>query len=122
MTDAQLASHVEALERCLLDPAERTSADTINRLLAEDFREIGASGREYDKPKVLRLLSVESPMARQLSHFSLIQRSDSMAFVTYRIVSESGDAPPTVTARCSLWIRRDDRWQMRYHQGAFAAP
>ncbi len=121
MTDAQLASHLEALERRLLDPAERQSSEWISDLLAEDFREIGASGREYDKPNVLRQLSIELPIAHQLSQFSLVQRSNSMAFVTYRIVNKSEDIPPVTSARCSLWILRDDRWQMKYHHGTIAA-
>ena len=94
----------------------------LDALLAEDFFEVGASGAPYDKGKVKRLLSVEAPVARDLADFALIWRDLATAVVTYRVASRANDVPEVETARCSLWVFRGHRWQMRYHQGTHWMP
>jgi hypothetical protein len=40
---------VVALKPRLLDPRTRAAAEEVDRLLHEDFSEIGASGRRWDR-------------------------------------------------------------------------
>jgi len=120
MTNEQLAAHLEAQEKRLLSVDTRSIVETIDILLADDFLEIGASGAVYDKAKIRRLLPLETPTQRTLSHFSLLCRENDTAVVIYRVVREAEDLPPAETARSSVWVFRDKRWQMRYHQGTWS--
>jgi len=122
MDDAELARHLEALERRLLDVSARGSVQVLDALLAEDFYEVGASGTAYDKGKVVRLLSVEVPARHSLSDFALVCRDLATAVVTYRLTSRADDVPEVESARCSVWVFRDRSWQMRYHQGTHWMP
>ena len=122
MDDGELAKHLEALERRLLDVSSRSSVQVLDSLLAEDFFEVGASGTVYDKGKVVRLLSVEAPAQHSLSDFALMCRDLATAVVTYRVTSRADDVPEVQTARCSVWVFRSHSWQMRYHQGTHWTP
>jgi len=49
----QVIAEVLSLERRLLDPVTRASSRNVERLLHADFREVGATGRSWDRDSVL---------------------------------------------------------------------
>lgn len=53
---------VVALERELLDPACRVDSDRVATLLANDFVEIGKSGRVWNRDDLLAALAGEASM------------------------------------------------------------
>ncbi|HTV09610.1 MAG TPA: DUF4440 domain-containing protein [Candidatus Aquilonibacter sp.] len=119
MTDAALAAHLQQLEEELLRPDVRRNRARLTELLADDFREFGASGRIFDKASILTELSTESPAQLSLSDFACHKLAADIALVTYR--SRRIDTAGTRDAlRSSLWIHRDGRWQILFHQGARA--
>lgn len=106
------AEELRALEQKLLDPAMRAAADFVGCTLAEDFREIGRSGRIYDKPAVMSELRRAPGFdgARTLTDFDAREVQAGLVLVTYRIVE-------TGTIRSSLWRKVAMRWEMVFHQG-----
>jgi hypothetical protein len=102
------------LECKLLSPDGRNAA-SADRLLTDDFVEIGSSGRVWTRRDILAMLSEESPLRREASDFRVVAIADGAALVTYRVVRH--DTPAIVTRRSSIWVRRDERWQMLFHQG-----
>ncbi len=101
-----------ALEQRLLDPAVRRSPDLAAELLADDFVEIGSSGRTFDKTAILDLFTLEeqNPSVLTIIDFSVRCLSSSIVLATYQI-------PETRSKRSSLWKLCGSQWQIVFHQG-----
>lgn len=112
--DSSLAQVIIDLEQELLDPSRRSSVEELKRLLHPWFREVGASGRNYDRESIIAQLAMEpirqsgplkvaNPVALQLAGHLVLLRWHLHAEVS--------------SERSSLWILEQDRWQMIFHQG-----
>lgn len=116
MNDLDLAKELQQLEEELLRADVRHDPKRLGALIADDFREFGTSGRVFDKSSILAELAKESPAELSLSDFACQQVAPGAALVTYR--SQRTDPTGTRRAlRSSLWIYRDGRWQIVFHQG-----
>jgi ribonuclease HI len=106
-------AEVIALELRLLQPDTRADRRALECLLHPDFREIGASGRLWDRNATIAALAAE-PGERHVAHAVEAHRIAADAvLVTYATES---------SRRSSLWVRDDDRWQVRFHQGTPTSP
>jgi hypothetical protein len=113
-----LLDEIGRLERQHLDPAVRSSPVRLNDLLADDFLEIGASGRVFDKAAIVSSLSQNPALESSLTDLVVHQLAADLALATYRLRSRtSGSRGDRVSLRSSLWVRRSNRWQLRFHQG-----
>lgn len=111
-----LAKHLRQLEEDLLRSEVRRDSIRVSALLADEFREFGASGRVYDRSSVLSELASESPADLSLTDFVCQQPAPGVALVTYR--STRADAAGTRNSmRSSLWVLRDGCWKILFHQG-----
>jgi hypothetical protein len=116
MSDPVLTEHLRQLEEQLLRREVRREPQRVADLLADDFREFGSSGRVFDKTSVLKELATEQEATLALSDFACERLSPEIALVTYR--SQRTDASGIRNAlRSSVWVLRDGRWQMLFHQG-----
>jgi len=101
------------LEEELLLPEVRKSATRVAALLAEEFVEIGSSGRIYDKQRIIDQLQQEQwtgPLPT-ISDFSARQLAPDLVLAIYRIVESN-------TVRSSIWKMTSIGWQMVFHQGS----
>lgn len=114
-----LQQHVIALERALLDPAVRADAGRLARLIAEDFREVGATGRAFGKDDVLARLPHETGVGFLAGAMEAHVLAPDVVLVTYT-VERTVDGHTTGSLRSSVWVNHDGNWQMRYHQGTHA--
>jgi len=82
-------------------------------LIADDFMEFGRSGRIWTKDSILGPLTTgpSSPPV-EMEQFEAVELADNVALVTYHAA---------LAIRCSIWVKRDGRWQMRFHQGTPAS-
>jgi hypothetical protein len=112
-----LAAHLFHLEQQLLQPSVRRDSATLISLLAEDFREFGSSGRVYTRQQVIDALAEESPRTITLSDPLCQQLAEDIALLTYRSTGTLALNAASHALRSSLWIYRDNRWQMLFHQG-----
>ncbi len=112
-----LSMHIEALEKLLLDGTTRRSATDLEHLLAEDFVEVGQSGRRYSRAEIVTELANEQPAQLSLSAFTLSPLAETVMLATY--VAERRDAAGIVlrSQRSSIWQYRQDCWQLVFHQG-----
>lgn len=64
MQETGIAQELQRLEERLLDPKVRRDPKEVSALLAEEFKEIGASGRRYTRGEILALLKEEDHAER----------------------------------------------------------
>ena len=111
-----ITEHIRRLEERLLEPEVRSSPEELALLLADDFLEIGSSGRTFDKKKIIATLKGESVFDYSLHDFQVKQLSSGIALATYRIETRQ-EAEPRTSLRSSIWVHRQGRWQLMFHQG-----
>jgi hypothetical protein len=117
-----VAVHLRALEASLLDPAVRRDGQRVAEQLADDFAEIGASGRLWTREAILDLLATEDFAPPSIEDFSCRQLAEGVVLATYRTVRTDPVTQECIpTLRSSIWTIEDGVWKMRFHQGTRAA-
>jgi hypothetical protein len=114
-----LADLLLSLEKQLMDSDFRKDREQVSALLAEDFREFGSSGRVWSRATILDLLvSEKTYTAPAIEDFAIRSIGPETLLVTYgtlRATTESGTSQASL--RCSIWVLRENRWQIIFHQG-----
>ena len=117
--DSELLEHLQSLEAELLKNPTRSSREGLEKLLSVDFVEFGGSGRIFDRDRMIAsLVKWDGSSVHSIFDFTVLRLAEDAALVTYRLesVSTKGDDLPE-SLRSSLWIREDDGWVVRFHQG-----
>ena len=104
---------VLSAEQALLDPAFRSSAADLDRLLDPDFAEIGASGRVWTRAEAIAsLLAARGANDLVVSDMAARRVTADVILVTYTTET------PAVTAHRASWWRLDgEAWRCYFHQG-----
>ena len=115
-----LKTKILVLEKELLSSEARSSTERLNKLLADDFIEIGESGRKYKKADIIELLACEKyPPQLAIRDFEITNLAGDLVLATYETRQKSGGT----TLRCSIWKRAGSHgWKIRYHQGTKGMP
>ena len=109
-----LAQQIHALETSFLRPEVRRAA-RLAELLAEDFVEFGSSGHIFSREEVLRSLPTEPAAPRSVDDMRVTPLGEDAVLVSYRAWYDQ--QPRAESLRSSVWVHRDGRWQLRFHQG-----
>ena len=112
-----IADKIRAFEEHLLQADFRRNRKAVSRLLANDFREFGSSGRVWNKQEILDLLETEPIFHATMQDFRAIELVSGVLLVTYTAVVDRPGAKTATTLRTSVWIMLNGRWQMIFHQG-----
>jgi hypothetical protein len=112
-TDNDVAEVLE-LERELQSSECRRDHARVSALLAEDFSEVGASGRVWDLATTLELLAAESDDAAVIEIRDLTGRTIGDGFIMVRWDSDRGGRR---ARRTSLWRREPAGWRLVHHRG-----
>ena len=83
----EIMEKVEALERHLLQADVRASESELNKYLADDFVEFGASGRVWNKEGIIASLmdeNAQSAYILEADSFSPKQLADDIVLLTYK--------------------------------------
>jgi hypothetical protein len=115
MTVPELQEHLYALEERLLHPDRTPDRTTLIPLLATDFEEFCPTGRVSNRQQTIDGMLVSHPRAATIHHYFVTPLCETAALATYRLTT-----PLAVTHRSSLWVFRDNRWQLFFHQGTEA--
>ena len=83
-------------------------------LIADDFLEFGRSGRVWTAESMDEVLDLPI-VAVDIEDFEVSELADGVVLATYLVPGS-----PAVN-RSSIWIRRDGRWVIRFHQGTTRA-
>jgi len=112
---------IRELEQACLSAEVRRDPDRLGLLIADEFVEFGSSGRVWDKGAVLETVPGESGLTFELSDFAARDLGPNVVHATFR-VSISNSESVRHSLRSSLWVLRDDRWQLLFHQGTPSDP
>ena len=98
-------------------PEFGTTRSDFENMTDPGFREVGASGRRYDRAYVIDTL-VERYAAPhrdvwQSREFDCVQLSPDVYLLTYTLVQDE----TRVTRRATIWRRTVEGWKIVYHQG-----
>ncbi len=113
----EMAEQLRQLEQDLLSSSVRKNIGRVSTLLTDDFCEFGRSGKVYTKAEILALLQAEEAIDVAMKEYVCRPVAENAALVTYRSERAHGDQPALVALRSSLWVFRDARWQILFHQG-----
>jgi len=108
-----------ARELLFICPPQGTNRITIDGLLAEDFVEIGASGRICSRADGIEVLHnrAAQPAAEPYDILDFKARNiTDDCYLTLYILSQ----PARITRRATLWRLEGDVWRAVYHQGTLA--
>ena len=117
-TSNTIVLQLRKLEEDLLQPEIRKDREAVAALLADDFCEFGSSGKVFSKPEIIQALQTEESLQISIADFRVQSLTSGIALVTYRAV-EQGEAGREIrtSLRSSVWVMRDEEWQMLFHQG-----
>ncbi len=116
-----IAQQLRKLEEDMLQPEIRRSPEAVASLLTDDFCEFGSSGRIFSKSEILEALRTETGGQISIADFCVRSLTAETALVTYRAIRRADAHQAGRTSlRSSMWVLRDGRWQMLFHQGTSA--
>lgn len=112
MSNPQLQDHLYSLEERLLHPDRERNRTALIPLFADEFKEFCISGRIFNRQQVIDALLKSEPRPATISNYYVAILAENVALATYRATTSL-----VVSHRSSLWILRDNRWQLFFHQG-----
>jgi len=113
--DTSDIEELRQLEESLWRRETRCDPDYLRSITTDDMFEFGRSGRTYTRDDLLDIPDQEIPATLPLQGFTVHEVAADVALVTY--VSEVQYTTLDLGNRSSLWVRRDGRWKLRFHQG-----
>ncbi|MGM0904699.1 MAG: DUF4440 domain-containing protein [Bacillota bacterium] len=117
-TNDDLNKHIRQFEEKLLTPEVRSSKSKLKKLLADDFFEIGSSGKLLYKDEEIAEVGI-GVVKMKLSDFEIHPLSIDIVLATYRIFNEMSNQH---SLRSSIWKRNEGLWKMVFHQGTKTDP
>ncbi|MGZ3304471.1 MAG: nuclear transport factor 2 family protein [Asticcacaulis sp.] len=97
-----------------------TRREDLLKMTAEDFWEIGASGNVYTRDfvieTVLERYKTPEPYGWSCSSFSIRPLAEDLYLLSYVL-----EQPERRTRRTTLWRKKDEAWQIVFHQGTVMA-
>lgn len=117
MDPTQALAELQVREPIFHRPELGTARADFERMTADDFWEIGASGKIYTREEVLDLLEERhsGPQAESLvvSAFRVRQLGLGLYLAHYDLVQEH----TRKTRRTTLWRHSAEGWKIVFHQG-----
>lgn len=98
----------------LLDPVVRASVDLLAALLHPEFREVGASGRLWDRETIIEALTAEDaprPGPLTASRMQGVELCSDLVHLTFDTESKG-----LRSHRSSLWRLTEAGWRLYFHQ------
>lgn len=119
---SSLDDRIRQLEEQLLRPEVRRSPVALGSLLADEFVEFATDGNTYTKTQVIAALQREVAHVWSVSDFRLVILGDDVVLATYRAAKRHEPSDEVVESlRSSVWTRRNNEWQLLFHQGTRVA-
>jgi hypothetical protein len=113
----RVSQELAALEPIFHRPESGSSRPDFEAMMADDFFEVGASGKKYPREFVLDALELRlrSPVTEDfaVTDFACRQISKDVYLVTYQLEQ----AHNRLSRRATLWQKSPAGWKALYHQG-----
>jgi hypothetical protein len=124
VTDSALLPILDELTRrepIFHRPELGTSREDFERMTAEDFWEVGASGNRYSRSYVLDVLQRRHAVAHddvwKTSDFDLRQLGPNTFLLTYTLLQNH----ERLTRRSTIWQLTPAGWKILFHQGTIVS-
>jgi hypothetical protein len=111
MAERKVRDELLRFERALASRDPTGIDGGLTSLIAPDFVEFGQSGRVWTALSVRELLEGHRADRVSIENFEIAQLAEGVILATYVTPG------PTSVNRSSIWIRREGRWLIRFHQG-----
>ena len=109
---------IKNFELELILPEIRKSTERLNELIADEFIEIGESGKQYNKQEILSALQKQTGINFFLSNFKATKISSDIVLATFQLEKEITESrEKIISLRSSIWKLNDGKWQIVFHQG-----
>jgi hypothetical protein len=115
MTNPELQDHLYSLEERLFHPDREADRTVLVPLFAQEYKEFCTSGRIFNRHQTIDVLLTSEPRPATISNYYVDPLAENVALATYRATTVIA-----ISHRSSLWIFRDNRWQLIFHQGTLA--
>ena len=106
---------LQELEESLWKRETRFNEAYMRSILAEDFFEYGRSGKIYNIDVSLSAPDQEINAKLPLKDFSIHEIDEKVVLITY--ISEVQYDEMEIGNRSSLWLKTDNGWKLKFHQG-----
>ncbi len=116
MIDPVLFNQIVFLERRLHEPEIRADSQELDNLLADSFREFGASGKVYSKQEIVDSLLSNPGLKLDVENEVVTAIAPTVCLVTYTSV-KTIDNEICRTNRSSIWKLYNKSWKIIFHQG-----
>jgi hypothetical protein len=110
--NSHLKEHLKELEKSHTSLEVRKSYEELDKILADDFFEIGSSGYMFDKKECLESGVALTEMT--LHNYEIYPLASDVVLSTYFINDKTRKRN---TLRSSIWKLIDGRWQLFFNQG-----
>jgi hypothetical protein len=108
---------IKELELSLLRPEVRSSRESLDNLLADDFMEIGTFGDKFGKKDTLENLpNTKDKIEFKVSNFEVYSPMENVAIATFITEKITNDKDSVTAMRSSHWRKVNGQWQMYFHQ------
>jgi hypothetical protein len=112
------AETIYALELALASRHESAIEGGYDAALAMEFVEFGQSGRRWERAEVLAAMAGDAPRDDiAIDGLEISMLGPNAALATFDFVVTGAHGTLARSRRSSIWVRRDGRWQLRFHQG-----
>src|SRR5690554_2637540 len=101
------------MEEAMWRAETRFDTRFMEAVLADNFTEVGRSGRIYSREETLNLELAEIDIQLPLVDFTAVAVCEDVALVRY--TSLTAHAERGATQRTSVWVN-DGSWKLRFHQ------
>ena len=116
-----ILSELSAREPIFHRPEFGTTREDFEAMMAPEFWETGASGRQYSRNFVLDTLEKRHAHPQedlwQTSEFRCQRIAPDLYLLTYTLLQDG----VRLTRRATIWRRTAEGWQIVYHQGTMVA-
>jgi hypothetical protein len=114
---ADVLAQISRLEPIFHWPPSEMSREALKKMTADDFWEVGASGRRYAGDFVFDVLEQRQikaePDVWEISDLYCRKLADEVYLLTYTLLQDR----TRLTRRATIWQRSADVWKIIYHQG-----
>ena len=103
------------LEESIWKSETRFNEEYMRTIMAKDFFEFGRSGKIYSIDECLSASYQEIGAKLPLKDFAIHEIDEKVVLITY--ISEVQYDEIEIGNRSSLWLKNEDGWKLKFHQG-----
>lgn len=113
--DKDTKNELKRLEESLWKRETRFDKTYMRSIISEDFFEFGRSGKIYTIDTTLSAPDQEINAVLPLKEFTIHEIDENVVLLTY--ISEAQYDVLEVSNRSSLWLKTENGWKLKFHQG-----